>query len=214
MGATLSTSLLSVRKLNSKGFDVKFPTNGHCEINYNHKNIAAGYMQGNMYVLKQPNMACSIAQHSDECIHHWHRVCGHRDIEVVKKLVTDGFVIGAQIVDCGIRETCATCHEGKMTRLKFDKCAEKHSTKPMDLVHTDVCGPMPTETPSKKRYILTFIDDFSRYTCIYLLRNKSDVFDRLKDYIGMVSTMFGRKLKMIRSDRGGEYTGNESVVLG
>lgn len=130
-------------------------------------------------------------------------------MEVVKRLVSDGYVRGAYIQDCPIKETCDVCAQGKMTRLKFPKIAQKHSKAPLDLVHSDVCGPMQTETPSQKRYILTFIDDFTRYGVIYLLRSKSDVFEKLEEYIEMTTTMFNRRVKLLRWDRGGEYTGKQ-----
>lgn len=59
--------------------------------------------------------------------------------------------------------------------------------------------------------MLTFIDDFTRYTVIYLIMQKSEVEIKLKEYINMVKTIFGRKPKLIRSDRGGEYVGKRVI---
>jgi len=82
----------------------------------------------------------------------------------------------------------------------------------MDLVHADVCGPMQTVTPSGNRYFMTMIDDNSRYTVLYLLKNKSEVrpTDKIKGYVKLVQTKFKRTPKVIRSDRGGEYV-NENL---
>ena len=76
----------------------------------------------------------------------------------------------------------------------------------LDLIHTDVCGPMQTTTPGGNKYFMTVIDDYSRYTMVYLLKNKAEVMPRLKEYVKYVQTKFGRTAKKIRSDRGGEYT--------
>lgn len=96
-----------------------------------------------------------------------------------------------------------------MTRLKFPYKSENRARAVLDLIHSDVCGPMQTVTPSGKRYVLTFIDDYSRYTKIYLLRCKSEVTEKFKEFVQMCNTFFGRKVKCIRSDRGGEYIAGE-----
>lgn len=98
-----------------------------------------------------------------------------------------------------------------MTRVPFPKVVKKQSKEVMDLVHTDVCGSMQITTPSGKRYVLTFIDNHTKYSVIYLLQNKSDVFSKLKEYVELVQTMFNKRPKVIRPDRGGEYTGNEVI---
>ena len=93
-----------------------------------------------------------------------------------------------------------------MTRKPFPKKSESKTTEILDLIHTDVCGPMQTVTPGGKRYFMTMIDDFSRYTEVYLLSHKSEVPEKIKEYVRYVQTKFGKTPKKIRSDRGGEYT--------
>lgn len=117
-------------------------------------------------------------------------------------------VDGIKIEDCGIKEQCEVCLKAKQTRLPFPK-STSDSNNVLDLVHTDVCGPMQTATMSGKRYLLTVIDDFSRYTVIYMLREKSEVEVKLKEYVAMVQNKFAMKPKIVRSDRGGEYTGEK-----
>ncbi|KXJ73442.1 hypothetical protein RP20_CCG015857 [Aedes albopictus] len=69
-----------------------------------------------------------------------------------------------------MKMTCETCLQGKMSRLPFPKASKRKSSAILDLVHSDLCGPMNTVTPGGRRYFLTFIDDFSRYSTMYLLR--------------------------------------------
>lgn len=64
---------------------------------------------------------------------------------------------------------------------------------------------METVTPSGNRYIMTLIDDFSRYTVVYLLRKKSEAASKIKEYVRWVKNVFGRKPLVIRSDGGGEF---------
>lgn len=79
------------------------------------------------------------------------------------------------------------------------------------MVHSDVCGAMQTATPSGKRYMVTFIDDFSKYAVVYLIRNKSETFGKFREYVEMCKTMLDSKPKFLRSDRGGEYVDDEFV---
>lgn len=108
-------------------------------------------------------------------------------------MAASNLIEGLKIVDCGINVQCETCMEAKSTRLLFPKNSESKSTKSLDLVHTDVCIPMRTASPSGKRYVLTFVDNFSRYTVVYLLRQKTEVEQKLKEYMEMVKNKFGRK---------------------
>ena len=67
---------------------------------------------------------------------------------------------------------------------------------------------MQIATPSGNRYFLMMIDDYSRYTKVYLLKNKSEVPAKVTEYAKYIKTKFNKTPKVIRSDRGGEYTGD------
>ena len=79
----------------------------------------------------------------------------------------------------------------------------------MDLIHKDVCGPTQTVTPGGAKYFMTMIDDHSKYCKVYLLKRKSEVVDKVKEYAKYVQTKFRKTPKRIRYDRNGEYTGEE-----
>ncbi|KAG5881726.1 hypothetical protein JTB14_037942 [Gonioctena quinquepunctata] len=96
-----------------------------------------------------------------------------------------------------------------MTRQTFPKKSFTKTTNVLDIIHTYLCGPMRTITPGGKKYILTFIDDSSRYSTIYLLSRKSEVFDKLRKYVRLVQNKFNKKPRILRSDRGGEYINSE-----
>lgn len=84
-----------------------------------------------------------------------------------------------------------------MTRIKFPQKTENRAKELLQLVHSDVCGPMQIQSPSGKRYVSTFIDDFSKFATIYLLKEKSETLSCFKDYVEICKTMFGRKPKFI-----------------
>ena len=95
--------------------------------------------------------------------------------------------------------------KGKMARQPSPKEAE-HSTKgTLNLIHTGVCGPMQTVTPGKEKYVMTLIDDFSRYTTVHFIEAKVEAGMHIKRSIKMASTQFNKTPKCIRSDRGQEY---------
>lgn len=202
----LVASVISVKKLAKMGFRVEFDDT-KCEIKYKGEQIAVGDVIGELYVLRRFDTVCAVLKHNDNCIHSLHRRMGHRDPGAIRKMFSNGSIKDLKIVECGIKEVCDTCTKGKMTRLSFPKKSNSESLAPLDLIHTDVCGPMNTASRSGKRYIVTFIDDFSSFTIIRLITHKSDVESSLKEFIEFCKTKFGRKPKVIRSDRGGEYTG-------
>ena len=78
-------------------------------------------------------------------------------------------------------------------------------SEPLALVHSDVCGPMPTLSMGGAAYFVTFIDDFSRKTWVYPLRRKDEVLSIFKRFVTLVETQTGKKVKCLRSDNGGEY---------
>ncbi|KAK8540598.1 hypothetical protein V6N13_027117 [Hibiscus sabdariffa] len=99
--------------------------------------------------------------------------------------------------------------DGKHARSSFPKEATSRATEPLQLVHTDVCGPIKPPTFGKSRYFLLFIDDYSRKTWVYFLKQKSEVFGAIKNFKALVEKESGFEIKSLRSDRGGEFTSNE-----
>ena len=75
----------------------------------------------------------------------------------------------------------------------------------LELIHSDLCEFEGILTCGGNRYIITLFDNFSKYTTIYLLKNKSDAFEKFQDFLKEVENQFGRKIKRIRSDRGHKY---------
>ena len=70
-------------------------------------------------------------------------------------------------------------------------------TELLDLVHTDVCGPMTTQSREEYSYFITFIDDLSRFGHVYLMKHKSEAFDKFKEYQSMVEKQTGHSIKAL-----------------
>jgi hypothetical protein len=101
-------------------------------------------------------------------------------------------------------DTCESCLLGKMTKAPFTGHSERTSDL-LGLIHADVCGPMSSIARGGFQYFITFTDDFSRYGYIYLMRHKSESFEKFKEFQNEVQKQLGKIIKFLRSDRGGEY---------
>jgi hypothetical protein len=99
---------------------------------------------------------------------------------------------------------CETCELSKHHRVSFSHSINK-SDALFVLVQTDVWGPSRVVSLSGYRWSVSFIDDFSRTTWVYLLKDKSDVFSVFQMFYKMVQTQFNATIKIVRSDNGGEY---------
>ena len=131
----------------------------------------------------------------------WHCRLGHISEKRMKKLHNDGLLTS---FDFESYETCEACLLSKMTKAPFTGHSERASDL-LGLVHTDVCGPMSSIARGGFQYFITFTDDFSRYGYIYLMRHKSESFEKFKEFQNEVENQHGKKIKALRSDRGGEY---------
>ena len=103
---------------------------------------------------------------------------------------------------------CDYCLLDKHHRVSFQKTSNRETDR-LDLVHSDVCGPIEVESLGGSKYFLTFIDDASRKVCVYFLRTKYHVFQYFKEFHAMVERETGRSLKCLRIGNRGEYMSNE-----
>ncbi|GJT33875.1 putative RNA-directed DNA polymerase [Tanacetum coccineum] len=95
-----------------------------------------------------------------------------------------------------------------MTRKSFPHRPER-ATDLLGIIHTDVCGPLRHVSRKDASYFITFTDDYSRYGYIYLLKHKHEVFETFKVFKNEVENQLGKTIKVLRSDRGGEYISQE-----
>ena len=91
-----------------------------------------------------------------------------------------------------------------MTKQHFN-AKGRRAQKLLELVHTDVCGPMSTQAKGGYEHFITFTDDYSRYGYVYLMWQKSEAFKKFKEFRAEVENQLGKCIKTIRSDWGGKY---------
>ncbi|RVW30669.1 Retrovirus-related Pol polyprotein from transposon TNT 1-94 [Vitis vinifera] len=102
-------------------------------------------------------------------------------------------------------QVCIECIKGKQTNMR--KKNANRCNDVLELIHTDICGPFPTPSWNGQQYFITFIDDYSRYGYLYLIHEKSQSLDVFKNFKAEVENQLSKKIKAVRSDRGGEYYG-------
>ncbi|WJZ90858.1 hypothetical protein VitviT2T_009975 [Vitis vinifera] len=97
------------------------------------------------------------------------------------------------------------CIKGKYTKVK--KKGASRATELLECIHSDIWGPYSIPTINGHKYFLSFIDEFSRYSYVYLIREKSEALDVFKIYKAEVGNQLNRRIKSVRFDKGGEYYG-------
>ncbi|KAI5323714.1 hypothetical protein L3X38_032786 [Prunus dulcis] len=138
----------------------------------------------------------------------WHKRLGHLNDQSIRLLANQDMVHGLPSLEKDL-EVCEGCKLGKQHRDSFPTESTWRAQFPLELVHTDICGPMQTASMSENRYFLLFIDDCTRMAWVYFLRNKSNAFECFKKFKAMIELQSGYKVKSLRSDRGGEFMSNE-----
>nr|AEJ72555.1 putative retroelement polyprotein [Malus domestica] len=194
--------LLSVGRLtNSLNCDVIFsPFNVIFQDRITKKKIGEGMYKDGLYMLSlQPVEARGLQVGFLKNHLLWHRRLRHPSNLVQSHLFKTSENVMTQ--------DCEVCHFSKQTRLPFDVSSTK-SCKPFEIVHSDVWGPAPLVSFDGFRYFVTFVDDFSRCTWLYLLKSKDEVINVFQEFHSLVTNQFSTQLKVLRSDNGTEYMSN------
>ncbi|CAM8949433.1 unnamed protein product [Rhodiola kirilowii] len=131
----------------------------------------------------------------------WHKRLGHiseKGLQVLAKKSLISIIKGTSV------DSCDYCLFGKQHRVGFKSKFSRRENL-LDLVHSDVCGPMEVESLGHHKYFVTFIDDASRKVWIHLLKTKDQVFQTFQNFHAMVERATGKTLKCLLTDNGGEY---------
>jgi len=103
---------------------------------------------------------------------------------------------------------CQACVQAKQPR-KAHKAVDERCMTLLELIHSDICEMNGVLTKGGKRYFITLIDDATKYCYVFLLKTKEEAFECVKTYKAEVENQLEKKIKRVRSDRGGEYFSNE-----
>ena len=206
----LANNLFSVRAAALNGNVVSFGRK--CWIKSNKKKlIGTGSPVRKLYklnceVMRSLKERANVAGESEQ-IDLWHRRLAHVNIRQLRQL--SSCADGLNLPSDGKQSFCEACVGGKMHRLPHPSLKEVRSTEKLQLVYTDVCGPMQTHSFGGSRYFITFTDDYSRFSRSYFMKHKAEALDKFKEFKVLAEKESGMTIKALRSDRGGEYMSEE-----
>ena len=135
----------------------------------------------------------------------WHRQFCHLNKGDVHKLLSGALVSGITVKSKrdSMDPICESCLAGKQHRTAVPLIAQNRATKPLELVHSDLHGPLPVQSRNHYKYWIVFIDDFSRYWTVAPLKAKSDAFAAFVTFKAMAENQLNCKIKALRDDKGG-----------
>jgi hypothetical protein len=202
----LHLNLLSVGQLTELGLNLFFSSRG-CLVQDSRTGQIVGTARkvGRLFeltslhfpsssVLSAPVIAASAS------IELWHSRLGHVSLPCIQTLVSRGLLgsVSSSPFDC------MPCQLSKQPALPFNN-SESIASTTFNLIHSNVLGPSPVPTVGGSRYFVIFVDDFSSYTWIYLMKNRSEVLTIYRDFAKMVQTQYSKAIKVFRSDNAREY---------
>ena len=204
----LSRNLLSVTALTKEGNDVHFLHNGTVSVTDNsNSSYEIGHAVGDLFHLTATQGAYLTTEKQDPYV-LWHHRFGHPGRHILESISEHVIGISGDLKKSDSK-LCEGCTYAKSHRQPFPKSSKNRAVNILERIHSDICGPMPTPSLKGSRYILTFIDDLSRFAHVYFLQQKSDTFKTFVDYRTLVERQTGNPIKILRSDGGGEYINNE-----
>jgi len=163
----------------------------------------------NLYVVNEKaNRAWSAEHETDGNLQKWHQRYGHLNINDLKKMKTEEMVDGMNFMTKSNEFKCEVCVKCKIHVQPFKNSVHRER-EVLNLVHSDICGPMTVESLGGAKYFVTFTDDCTGYTETTMLHNRSDVLEAFKDYKRKVEKQTGQQIRKLRTDNEREYLSNK-----
>ena len=161
------------------------------------KIIGGGHEASGLYYLDRCGCSSLVASHLSisPLQHHCH--LGHPPLQNLKSLVPSCHQIKSL--------QCETCQLGKHHRVPFASRRESRVNSPFHLVHSDIWGPINTPSLLGFRYFIIFVDDYSRVTYLYLIKERSELYSIFKSFYMEIKTQFNDSLCIFRSNNAHEY---------
>lgn len=201
----ICANLLSVSKLVKKNYEVIFNAAGAKIYDEKKKLIATASMVNDLFKLDTGTENVHVAFVSEAIL--WHKRLGHVSVSNMNFLKKS--VKGIEIPPS---MPCEVCTQGKQTRLPFKNNGTR-AVSLLQIVHSDVCGPMSVSSIGGAKYYVSFIDDFSRKYFVYIIKQKSQVFECFQKFKALVENQTDKKIKIFRSDGGGEFDNKQFTDL-
>ncbi|GJS07095.1 pol polyprotein [Tanacetum coccineum] len=197
-------NLVSGWLLNKFGFRLVFESDKFV-LSKNQMYVGRGYAMNGMFklnvmVVKNEMNKMNSSAYLIESSNVWHGHLGHVNFNLMRCLIKFNSIRNWHI---DFKYKCETCVEAKLTRTPFKSV--KRTTEPLDMIHTDICDLKSLPTKGGNKFFITFIDDCTKYCYVYWLKSKDEAINKFVLYKTEVENQLGKKIKVVRSDRRGEY---------
>ena len=208
----LKANLISISQLCDNEMTVKFDKERCLITNLNNDLIMTGVRSTNScYVFEKaekelPQSRCNQAITNNVDI--WHKRLGHVNYKTLDKLVKKELIRGIPKLSAKTQSVCGDCAIGKQTKSIHKSTSLIYTKRVLELLHIDLMGPMQTASIGGKKYILVVVDDFSRYSWVVFLKDKSETFELFKTLCLKLQVEKGStsgNIARIRSDHGTEF---------
>jgi len=205
---SVRTRFLSTGAIADKNAQILFDHKGFT-VTINNQCVATGYREEKLYWVDTPIESLN-AHTVATSLHTWHQRMGHMSHAALKSHGPTALK-GLDLLksDLATPSVCAGCEMGKSTRKPFHASAKK-SEQILQIVHSDLAGPMRSKSLQGSHYYATFLDDFSRHVRVYYLKSKDQFVIALRNFLSWAETQTSTRMRILHSDCGGEYI-NASV---
>ena len=135
----------------------------------------------------------------------WYRRLGHASMKTLSKLTKNDLVIGLPKLSFEKDKICDACQFGKQVKNFFKSKNSVSTSRPLELLHIDLFGPMDVLSMGDKSYGFVIVDDYSRFTWVYFLAHKDEALHTFIRLCKKVQNEKGLTLISVRSDHGGQF---------
>src|SRR6202453_2326768 len=210
---SVRTRFLSMRALAQKGVEISFVKDSF-KVVVNQHCFAKGYLEDNLYWLDVSSIGTLASiKKSTTSLDVWHQRMGHISYAALKSYGPSALTGMDLDSSTSAPTVCRGCAVAKSTRQPFSPSKTKWTTEILQVVHSDLAGPLQTRSIQGSTYIATFIDDHSKHAILYFLKSKDQLFEALKMYLAWAETQTSLKMRALHTDQGGEYMAGQVQAL-
>eukprot|EP00249_Psilotum_nudum_P025147 c29390_g1_i1 orf=407-4477(+) len=204
----LCKNLLSISALAKNNMEIIFDNDGvRVKDKETSKIVGKGVHENGLF--RMTAFTASTPSTSSSSSQLWHERFGHVHLPTLIHMKKKNMVRDLKDHIYADSSICEACLQGKQARASFPKEAKFRASHPLQLVHSDLCGPMKTATHNGARYFFLLVDDYSRMIWVFFLKSKDETFVKFREWLAMVERESGSRLMTLRTDRGGEFMSHE-----
>ena len=166
----------------------------------NKQTFTIGWMSNDKLYKVNTAESVTIASSTTPDMNVWHCRYWHMNSTSIERLAKNGVVtgMGLDLANADFDMNCEGCALRKKSRYPFPKKSQSKLTRPLELIHSNICGPMTVDSIGGSKYMLTFTDDFTDYVTVFFIKSKAQVLSKCSKYL---STMENKTGSLVESSR-------------